>query len=64
MLKWKLPNTGIMGYVSHKYFTSPDRGMCDYDCLHPDVVIETTLTDFYNVDDRVWECILKGKEEK
>lgn len=62
MLTWKLPNTGITGYVSHKYFTSPDRGMCDYDCLCPDVVIETTLADFYNGDDRVWEWILKNKD--
>lgn len=64
ILSWKLPNTGITGYVSHKYFTFSDKSMCGDEYLNPDVVIETTLADFYNGDDRAWQWILKAIEEK
>lgn len=41
LLSWRLPNTGVSGYLSHKLFSRPDRSECAAPCLVPHTVIET-----------------------
>lgn len=40
LLSWRLPNTGVCGYLSHKLFCRPDRSKCAEPCLVPHTVIE------------------------
>lgn len=40
VLSWKLPNTGISGYLSHKLFVRPDASRSDEDTISPEISIE------------------------
>lgn len=54
ILPYRLPNTGVLGSISCKYFARPDAATVDDTCMEPDCVI--------NLDDKeqVWQYIIKN----
>lgn len=40
VLPYRLPNTGVLGSISSKYFLRPDTAKADETCLYPDVEID------------------------
>ncbi len=54
ILPYRLPNTGVLGSISCKYFARPDVATVDATCMEPDVVI--------NLDDKeqAWQHIIKN----
>ena len=54
ILPYRLPNTGVLGSISCKYFARPDAATLDDTCMEPDCVI--------NLDDKeqVWQYIIKN----
>lgn len=54
ILPYRLPNTGVLGSISCKYFARPDAATVDDTCMEPDVVI--------NLDDKeqAWQYIIKN----
>jgi len=54
ILPYLLPNTGVLGSISCKYFARPDAATVDDTCMEPDCVI--------NLDDKeqVWQYIIKN----
>lgn len=60
LLIWELPNTKLLGFVSHKIFYRPDKTKNDNPYLIPDVIIPETLDDLINGKDRCWEYILNN----
>ena len=60
VLPYSLPNTGVLGSISCKYFARPDIATIDDTCMQPDIEI--------NLDDKdaAWQFIVEkfGKSEK
>ncbi|MCQ2287487.1 MAG: S41 family peptidase [Muribaculaceae bacterium] len=54
ILPYRLPNTGVIGTISCKYFTRPDKAHVDDKTLVPDVTID--LTD----KAKAWDTILRA----
>lgn len=54
VLPYRLPNTGVLGSISCKFFARPDAATVDDTCMEPDCVI--------NLDDKeqVWQYIIKN----
>ena len=54
VLPYRLPNTGVLGSISCKFFARPDAATVDDTCLEPDCVI--------NLDDKeqAWQYIIKN----
>ena len=54
ILPYRLPNTGVLGSISCKYFARPDAATVDATCMEPDCVI--------NLDDKelAWQYIIKN----
>ncbi|MBQ3363590.1 MAG: hypothetical protein IJG42_06565 [Muribaculaceae bacterium] len=54
ILPYRLPNTGVLGSISCKYFARPDAATVDDTCMEPDCVI--------NLDDKeqAWQYIIKN----
>ena len=54
VLPYRLPNTGVLGSISCKFFARPDVATVDDTCMEPDCVI--------NLDDKeqAWEYIIKN----
>ncbi len=54
ILPYRLPNTGVLGSISCKYFARPDAATVNDTCMEPDCVI--------NLDDKeqVWQYIIKN----
>ena len=50
ILSWKLPNTGISGYLSHKLFVRPDASKSDEDTILPEISIEEFFKQIENSD--------------
>lgn len=50
LLSWKLPNTGISGYLSHKLFVRPDASNSDEDTLLPEISTEEFFKQIENSD--------------
>ena len=40
ILPYRLPNTGVLGNISCKYFVRPDAATADAPCLEPDIAID------------------------
>lgn len=45
VLPFLLPNTGVLGSISCKYFVRPDRAAVDETCLQPDIEIDLDAKD-------------------
>ena len=54
VLPYRLPNTGVLGSISCKFFARPDVATVDDTCMEPDCVI--------NLDDKeqAWQYIIKN----
>ena len=54
ILPYRLPNTGVLGSISCKFFARPDAATVDDTCMEPDCVI--------NLDDKeqAWQYIIKN----
>ena len=54
VLPYRLPNTGVLGSISCKFFARPDAATVDDTCMEPDCVI--------NLDDKeqAWQYIIKN----
>ena len=54
ILPYRLPNTGVLGSISCKFFARPDAATVDATCMEPDCVI--------NLDDKeqAWQYIIKN----
>lgn len=54
ILPYRLPNTGVLGSISCKFFARPDAANVDAACMEPDCVI--------NLDDKeqAWQYIIKN----
>lgn len=54
ILPYRLPNTGVLGSISCKFFARPDAATVDDTCMEPDFTI--------NLEDRelAWQFILKN----
>lgn len=54
VLPYRLPNTGVLGSISCKFFARPDATTVDATCMEPDCVI--------NLDDKeqAWQYIIKN----
>ena len=57
ILIYSLPNTHIVGYVSHKYFLRPNRNMVYEKEIIPDPLIEKSWNDVLNDNDPCWMWI-------
>ena len=62
-LTWMLPNTGIRGYVSSKYFQRPAGDREHGNALVPDVLITPSWDDFMSGKDPAWEWIENNKDK-
>jgi hypothetical protein len=60
VLPYRLPNTGVLGSISCKFFARPDATTVDDTCMQPD--IEVNLDD----KDAAWQFIIEkyGKSDK
>lgn len=58
MLAWQLKNTGIKGYVSHKFFTRPNTVKCIEEDISPSVSVSYTLEDVLKGEDVYWKWIM------
>ena len=60
VLLYRLPNTGVLGSISCKFFARPDATTVDDTCMQPD--IEVNLDD----KDAAWQFIIEkyGKSDK
>jgi len=58
VLPYRLPNTGVLGSISCKFFARPDAATVDDECMEPDVKI--------NLDDKdaSWRYILENYSNK
>lgn len=63
MLLWKLPNTGIQGGISHKYFVRPNKSLCNEYILIPDVLISQTIDNYKEGIDPFWIWILANSRK-
>ena len=63
LLTWMLPNTGIRGYVSSKYFQRPAGDREHGNTLVPDVLITPSWDDFMSGKDPAWEWIENNKDK-
>ena len=63
LLTWMLPNTGIRGYVSSKYFQRPAGDREHGNALVPDVLITPSWDDFMSGKDPAWEWIENNKDK-
>ena len=54
ILPYKLPNTGVLGSISCKFFARPDAASVDDECMEPDIKV--------NLDDKdaSWKYILEN----
>lgn len=54
VLPYRLPNTGVLGSISCKFFARPDAATVDDTCMEPDCVIN-----LYDKE-QVWQYIIKN----
>jgi IS1 family transposase len=64
MLAWRLPNTKIKGYVSHKIFKRPNINKCYENYLLPTFYLSPNWTDVIEGKDIYWEWILKNNNKQ
>lgn len=60
VLQWALPNTGINGSISHKYFLRPDSSKCGETSIMSDINIDYTWDDVLNSVDPYWSWIIEN----
>ena len=58
ILPYKLPNTGVLGSISCKFFARPDAASVDDECMEPDIKV--------NLDDKdaSWRYIIENYGNK
>jgi C-terminal processing protease CtpA/Prc len=59
LLRWRLPNTGTCGFLSHKIFHRPDLSKDTEAALEPDIPVNPDMEDIMSGADPYEECILK-----
>jgi hypothetical protein len=58
ILMWQLPNTKISGGISHKIFNRPNEGKCNEDYIVPNILIEESLDNTLQGEDKYWSWII------
>jgi hypothetical protein len=58
ILGFRLPHTGIVCRVSHKYFQRPDLSRDPADSLYPDVMVTESPDEYFSSGDAVWNKVL------
>lgn len=58
ILLYGFPNTGVGGFVSHKFFSRPDMTKIQDTELVPDVLIKTSAEDKFSGNDAVWKWVV------